>query len=70
MIDALASHAGFRAYELVKVQASEQYAANCVRINDYVLIAAGYPEFERKLGNWATRQSRSRCRSFKRWTVG
>ena len=50
MIEALASHPAFRAYELVSVQASEQYAANCVRVNDYILIAAGYPEFERKLG--------------------
>lgn len=50
VIDELASHPAFRPYELVKVPASEEYAANCVRINDYVLIAAGYPQFARKLG--------------------
>lgn len=27
----------------------DEYAANCVRINDSVLVAAGYPRFERKL---------------------
>ena len=50
VIDELASHTAFRTFELVNVPASEQYAANCVRINDYILIAAGYPQFERKLG--------------------
>jgi dimethylargininase len=33
----------------VRVNASQQYAANCVRVNDYVLVAAGYPAFERAL---------------------
>ena len=42
-IDALAGHAAFRACEIVRVEPSESYAANCVRINDYVLVAAGYP---------------------------
>lgn len=46
VIDALADHKDFRHYELVRVNAGEQYAANCVRVNDYVLVAAGYPEFE------------------------
>jgi dimethylargininase len=31
-------------YELIVVPDAERYAANCVRINDRVLIAAGYPE--------------------------
>lgn len=31
-------------YELIEVPEAERYAANCVRINDQVLIAAGYPE--------------------------
>jgi len=30
-------------YEIVEVDALEAYAANCVRINDRVLVAAGYP---------------------------
>jgi dimethylargininase len=50
VIGALVDHAAFRSYELVKVNASEQYAANCVRINERVLVAAGFPEFERTLG--------------------
>ena len=32
-------------YELIVVSEAERYAANCIRINDRVLIAAGYPKF-------------------------
>lgn len=45
VIDALADRKEFSTYETVRVKAGEEYAANCVRINDCVLIAAGYPEF-------------------------
>jgi len=48
-IEALADREEFRDFDLVSVKAKEQYAANCVRVNDYLLIAAGYPEFERTL---------------------
>lgn len=43
--DALASFKEFAAYELVRVASGEEYAANCIRINDHVLIAKGYPKF-------------------------
>lgn len=46
---ALADRAEFRDYELVRVDMAEEYAANCVRINDYVLVAAGYPKFGSRL---------------------
>jgi dimethylargininase len=45
VIDALADHNEFRSHELVRVPAGEEYAANCVRANDRVLVAAGYPGF-------------------------
>lgn len=51
VIDSLAKRQEFRDYDLVRVNADEEYAANCVRVNDYVLVAAGYPEFERTLQN-------------------
>ena len=38
-----------RSYELIVVSEAERYAANCIRINDRVLIAAGYPEFAETL---------------------
>ena len=47
VIDALADHESFADFDLLRVKAAEQYEANCVRVNDYVLVAAGYPEFER-----------------------
>lgn len=38
--------AEFAGYELVRVGSTEDYAANCIRVNDYVLVAAGYPALE------------------------
>jgi dimethylargininase len=49
VIDALTDHEAFHGYEIVRVNTTEQYAANCLRINDYVLVAAGYPGFEQTL---------------------
>jgi len=49
VIEALANRPEFRGYELVRVNADEAYAANCVRVNDSVLLAAGYPDFEQSL---------------------
>lgn len=49
VIDALANCEEVQKYELVRVDTIEAYAANCVRVNDYVLVAAGYPGFERTL---------------------
>lgn len=46
---ALLESADFSNYELVLVEPQEEYAANCVRINDHVLLAAGYPVFAGKL---------------------
>ena len=30
-------------YELLSIAPGEEYAANCIRVNNHVLIAAGYP---------------------------
>ena len=49
VIDSLAAHQEFCDYDLVRVTPAEKYAANCVRVNGYVLIAAGYPVLERSL---------------------
>ena len=37
--------AAFDRYEIVRLAPEEAYAANCVRVNDRVLVAAGYPRF-------------------------
>lgn len=49
VIGSLAGRAEFRGYDLVRVDATEEYAANCVRANEHVLLAAGYPKFAAKL---------------------
>ncbi|HEV7743925.1 MAG TPA: arginine deiminase family protein [Pyrinomonadaceae bacterium] len=51
VIDALTKRQEFRGYDRVRVSVDEEYAANCVQINDYVLVAAGFPELERTLRN-------------------
>lgn len=51
VIDALASRGEFSDYQLVSVSAGEEYAANCVRINDKILIAEGYPKFAKTLAS-------------------
>ncbi len=45
VVPELVDHPAFAGYELIVVDAAERYAANCVRVNDVVLIAAGYPRF-------------------------
>jgi dimethylargininase len=49
LIGSLAGRAEFRGYDLVKVDTDEEYAANCVRVNEHVLLAAGYPKLAAKL---------------------
>jgi len=40
-----------RPYERVVVSDAERYAANCIRINDRVLMAAGYPRLAERLAD-------------------
>jgi dimethylargininase len=48
-IEALADEAAFRGYEVIRVSEGEEYAANCVRVNRHVLIAAGFPKLQKAL---------------------
>jgi dimethylargininase len=48
-INELARRPEFRAFELISVSPSEEYAANCLSVNGRVLVAAGFPLFEEKL---------------------
>lgn len=43
---ALADRKEFSGYQLIHVEAGEEYAANCIQVNDHVLIAAGFPSLE------------------------
>lgn len=49
VIDALSNQEEVRPYDLIVVNKQEEYAANCVRVNERVLVAAGYPELEKRL---------------------
>jgi dimethylargininase len=49
VIEALSDRPELRGYDLVHANDEEMYAANCVRINDHVLVAAGHPAFAGKL---------------------
>jgi dimethylargininase len=49
VINSLAAHPAFQGYELVHVEPGEEYAANCIRVNNQILIAAGFPKLEANL---------------------
>jgi dimethylargininase len=50
-IDSLAVHPALKNFEVVRVPAGNEYAANCVRVNDRLLIAAGFPQLQHALEN-------------------
>jgi len=49
VMEEMAEREEFRGYELIRVEPQESYSANCVRVNDWVLIPAGFPHIAAKL---------------------
>jgi dimethylargininase len=49
VMEELAENEQFRGYDRIRVRREESYGANCVQINDHVLIAAGYPKLAAEL---------------------
>lgn len=49
VIDALADHPALARYEHVRVEPGEEYAANCIRVNDRLLVPAGYGRLAARL---------------------
>ncbi len=49
VIDELKDREAFAGYELIRISHEEAYAANCLLLNDRVLIASGFPVFQRQL---------------------
>jgi dimethylargininase len=43
VMEEMADNEAFRSFDLIRVAEEESYAANCVRLNDRVLVAGGYP---------------------------
>jgi dimethylargininase len=50
VMEEMAGNPQFRNFNLIQVGSEESYAANCVRVNDRVLVAVGYPRLEAELG--------------------
>jgi dimethylargininase len=46
----IAGHPALSGWEIVRVPAGEDYAANCIRINDALLVAQGFPVTNALLG--------------------
>lgn len=53
VIEAISNREDFRGYDLIAVNRQEEYAANCVLVNERVLLAGGYPELEKSLSKLA-----------------
>ena len=49
VMEEMASNPQFSRFELVRVSAEESYGANCVRVNDRVLLAEGFPKLQADL---------------------
>lgn len=45
-----ASYPEFQGYKKIETLPAEDYAANCLRINDHIVMAAGFPDLQHKLG--------------------
>ncbi|WP_213422446.1 dimethylarginine dimethylaminohydrolase family protein [Bhargavaea massiliensis] len=42
-------HPAFADYNQIVIGKEDEYSANCIRVNDHVIIPAGYPETKRKI---------------------
>jgi dimethylargininase len=49
IIDALSNEKEFFSYDLIRLNSSEEYAANCLSLNGKTLIASGFPMLKREL---------------------
>ena len=56
-IEALEDLDELKGYEIIRVAPGEEYAANCVRVNERVLVAAGFPALEATLRSLGYRLS-------------
>jgi len=50
VMDEMTSNSQFARFHRISVSAAESYAANCVRVNDRVLTAQGFPRLHDELG--------------------
>lgn len=41
-------HPAFESYEKIVISKEDEYSANCIRVNDYVIIPSGFPKTKQK----------------------
>jgi len=70
LVEALTEHDAFQDYEIINVDPSENYAANCVSVNDYVLMAAGYPKLEAAISSLGYRTLKLEVSEFQKMDGG
>ena len=49
IIDALSNEKEFSGYDLIRLNSTEEYAANCLSLNGKILIASGFAGLKREL---------------------
>jgi dimethylargininase len=49
IIDALSNEKEFSGYDLIRLNSTEEYAANCLLLNGKILMASGFPTLKREL---------------------
>jgi dimethylargininase len=49
VMEEMAAREEFRGFDLIRVSVDESYAANCVQVNDRVLVASGFPRLTGEL---------------------
>jgi dimethylargininase len=52
LIDAFANQDQFKKYNIIRVEENENYAANCIQVNEYVLLPGGFPKIKQSLINF------------------
>jgi len=66
----LRSQSGIEVRDLILVSPAEAYAANCVRVNDAILVAAGYPQMDAALEARGCRVVRLEMSEFRKMDGG
>jgi dimethylargininase len=69
VMEEMAARRRFANFDLLRVSAPESYAANCIRVNDRVLIADGFPKLQTDLTARGFNPLILTCRNSRRWTA-
>lgn len=66
----LADEPEFQSFRRLRVDFGSDYAANCIRVNDHVLIAAGFPAFDKELEDFGYRTIELQMSEFQKMDGG